>query len=105
VFLSDYLYVNVNNHVSAIAKRLILVQYMRHYTCSCNPVSEEHQQDFPGYVVISQVSNYSREIVRWPNTLKRFNRSHGHPSLAPRAQHAIKFGPGEEFLGVRLGRG
>jgi hypothetical protein len=52
VFLSDYLYVNVNNHVSAIAKRLILVQYMRHYTCSCNPVSEEHQQDFPGYVVI-----------------------------------------------------
>jgi hypothetical protein len=31
--------------------------------------------------------------------LKRFNRSHGHPSLAPRAQHAIKFGPGEEFLG------
>jgi hypothetical protein len=75
--------------------------------CSCHAVSLSSRINSTLTTSLNGVAtHYSRQVVRLPtgNTLKRFNRSHGHPS----PKHAIKIldlGVGRGFLGsaTRLG--
>ena len=79
--------VYVNNHDSAIVKVVILRMIME-LQSRLGPSTLESAASY-----INQYSNYSREVVRSPAGSIKLNRSRVHPSLVPRAQHAIELEP------------